>query len=59
VKATGAWSSWRRQDAPAPQTKSLLWPRCMDPDGSFITGSDFLIDGGVTASFFFGALAQP
>jgi NAD(P)-dependent dehydrogenase (short-subunit alcohol dehydrogenase family) len=31
----------------------------MGPDGSFITGSDFLIDGGVTASFFFGALAQP
>ena len=32
----------------------------MGPDGAFITGSDFLMDGGVTASFFFGALApQP
>ena len=27
------------------------------PDGAFITGSDFLIDGGVTASYFFGELA--
>ncbi|MCL4280473.1 MAG: SDR family oxidoreductase, partial [Ignavibacteriaceae bacterium] len=26
--------------------------------GSFITGSDFLIDGGVTASYFYGPL-QP
>lgn len=29
----------------------------MGPDGGFITGSDFLIDGGVTASWFYGALA--
>ena len=29
----------------------------MGPDGSFITGSDVLIDGGVTASWFFGDLA--
>ena len=27
------------------------------PDGAFITGSDVLMDGGVTASFFFGELA--
>jgi NAD(P)-dependent dehydrogenase (short-subunit alcohol dehydrogenase family) len=26
-------------------------------DGGFITGSDFLMDGGVTASYFFGELA--
>ena len=26
-------------------------------DGAFITGSDFLIDGGVTASYFYGPLA--
>jgi len=30
----------------------------MGPDGAFITGSDFLMDGGVTASFFYGELAQ-
>jgi NAD(P)-dependent dehydrogenase (short-subunit alcohol dehydrogenase family) len=29
----------------------------MGPEGAFITGSDFLIDGGVTASYFFGELA--
>ena len=28
----------------------------MGADGAFITGSDFLIDGGVTASFFYGEL---
>lgn len=29
----------------------------MGADGSFITGSDFLMDGGVTASYWFGELA--
>ncbi len=31
----------------------------MGPDGSFITGSDILMDGGVTASYYHGELAQP
>jgi NAD(P)-dependent dehydrogenase (short-subunit alcohol dehydrogenase family) len=30
----------------------------MGPDGAFITGSDFLMDGGVTASYFYGELAS-
>jgi NAD(P)-dependent dehydrogenase (short-subunit alcohol dehydrogenase family) len=29
----------------------------MGADGAWITGSDFLIDGGVTASYFYGGLA--
>jgi NAD(P)-dependent dehydrogenase (short-subunit alcohol dehydrogenase family) len=29
----------------------------MGPDGEFITGSDFLMDGGVTAAYWFGELA--
>ena len=29
----------------------------MGPEGAFITGSDVLMDGGVTASFFYGELA--
>jgi NAD(P)-dependent dehydrogenase (short-subunit alcohol dehydrogenase family) len=29
----------------------------MGPDGSFITGSDFLMDGGVTAAYWYGELA--
>ena len=28
----------------------------MGPSGAFITGADFLIDGGATASYFYGAL---
>jgi hypothetical protein len=41
----------------------LVAPDDADPsaargaDGAFITGSDFLIDGGVTASYFFAVLA--
>lgn len=29
----------------------------MGPDGAFVTGSDFLMDGGVTAAYWFGELA--
>lgn len=29
----------------------------MGPDGTFITGSDILMDGGVTASYRYGELA--
>jgi hypothetical protein len=29
----------------------------MRPEGGFITGSDFLMDGGVTAAYRFGDLA--
>jgi hypothetical protein len=28
----------------------------MMPQGTFITGADFLIDGGATASYFYGPL---
>jgi hypothetical protein len=30
----------------------------MGPDGTFITGSDVLMDGGVTATYWFGDLAE-
>jgi NAD(P)-dependent dehydrogenase (short-subunit alcohol dehydrogenase family) len=30
----------------------------MGPDGGFITGSDFLMDGGVTAAYWYGDLAE-
>ena len=29
----------------------------MSPDGAFITGSDFLMDGGLTAAYWYGELA--
>ena len=30
----------------------------MGPDGGFITGSDFLMDGGVTATYWYVELAE-
>jgi NAD(P)-dependent dehydrogenase (short-subunit alcohol dehydrogenase family) len=30
----------------------------MGSDGAFITGNDFLMDGGVTAAYLFGELAS-
>ena len=43
--------------AGTPDEIATLAALLMGPDGAFITGSDFLIDGGVTASYFYGALA--
>jgi NAD(P)-dependent dehydrogenase (short-subunit alcohol dehydrogenase family) len=40
-----------------PDEVGALGALLMGPDGAFITGSDFLMDGGVTASYFYGALA--
>jgi hypothetical protein len=31
----------------------------MGQDGAFITGSDFLMDGGVTAAYWFGDIENP
>ena len=30
----------------------------MGPDGGFITGSDILMDGGVTAAYWYGELPE-
>ena len=30
----------------------------MGPDGGFITGRDFLMDGGVTAAYWYGDVAE-
>jgi len=43
--------------AGTPDEIAALAALLMGPDGTFITGSDFLIDGGVTASYFYGELA--
>ncbi|MGZ4755365.1 MAG: SDR family oxidoreductase [Acidimicrobiia bacterium] len=40
-----------------PDEIGTLGALLMGADGAFITGSDFLIDGGVTASYFYGELA--
>jgi hypothetical protein len=44
--------AWRHQDEVG-AVGALLIGR----DGAFITGSDFLTDGEVTASYFYGDLA--
>ena len=36
---------------------ALVGALLMGSDGGFITGSDFLIDGGVTAAYWYGDLA--
>ena len=43
--------------AGTPDEVATLAALLMGPDGAFITGSDFLMDGGVTASYFYGELA--
>ena len=40
--------------AGTPDEVAALAAHIMGPEGSFITGSDFLIDGGATANFFYG-----
>ncbi|WP_126424297.1 SDR family oxidoreductase [Asticcacaulis excentricus] len=44
--------------AGTPDEVANLAALLMGPDGAFISGSDFLMDGGVTSSYFFGDL-QP
>jgi NAD(P)-dependent dehydrogenase (short-subunit alcohol dehydrogenase family) len=43
--------------AGTPDEIGLVGALLMGPDGAFFTGSDILIDGGVTASYFYGELA--
>ena len=45
------------QRAGTPDEVGTLGALLMGPDGGFITGSDFLIDGGVTAAYWYGELA--
>ena len=43
--------------AGTPDEVGALGALLMGHDGAFITGSDFLMDGGVTAAYFYGELA--
>ena len=43
--------------AGTPDEVGTLGALLMGSEGAFITGSDFLMDGGVTASWFCGKLA--
>src|SRR3954453_6207902 len=44
--------------AGAPDEVANVAALLMGPDGGFITGSDFLMDGGVTAAYWYGDLAE-
>ena len=43
--------------AGTPDEVGIVGALLMGSDGAFITGSDFLMDGGVTAAYWFGELA--
>ncbi len=43
--------------AGTPDEVGTIGALLMGPDGAFITGSDFLMDGGVTAAYWYGELA--
>ncbi len=44
--------------AGTPDEVAIVAALLLGPDGSFITGSDFLMDGGVTSAYWYGELAQ-
>ncbi|MDB5100294.1 MAG: short-chain dehydrogenase [Cyanobacteria bacterium RYN_339] len=44
--------------AGTPDEVGSLAALLMGPDGGYITGSDFLIDGGVTAAYWYGDVAE-
>ncbi len=44
--------------AGTPDEVATVGALLMGPDGGFITGSDFLMDGGVTAGYWYGDLAE-
>jgi hypothetical protein len=46
-----------RPDAAIREPSDAVGALLMSPAGAFITGGDLLMDGGVTASYFFGDLA--
>jgi hypothetical protein len=56
----GGWLGLRASTAGragTPDKVGTVGALLMGPDGAFITGSDFLMDGGVTAAYWFGELA--
>jgi NAD(P)-dependent dehydrogenase (short-subunit alcohol dehydrogenase family) len=44
--------------AATPDEVGAVGAQLMGPDGGFITGSDFLMDGGVTAAYWYGDVAE-
>jgi hypothetical protein len=44
--------------AGTPDEVATVGSLLLGPDGGFITGSDFLMEGGVTAAYWYGGLAE-
>ena len=44
--------------AGTPNEVGAIGALLMAPDGGFITGSDILMDGGVTAAYFYGEIPE-
>ena len=44
--------------AGTPDEVAAVGALLMGPDGGFITGSDILMDGGVTAAYFYGDIPE-
>jgi hypothetical protein len=57
AKVIAACSIYVMLDAQGRLTRLRVAALLMGTDGGFITGSDFLMDGGVTASYWYGELA--
>ena len=56
VAATN-WNVHPSRSVRLPDEVGTLGALLLGPDGAFITGSDFLMDGGVTTAYWFGELA--
>src|ERR1700690_3376757 len=56
VQRRAKTAAWRAQST-ARQEVATVAALLMGPDGGFIMGSDILMDGGVTASYWYGDLA--
>jgi hypothetical protein len=49
---------WGKRGARHPDEVGAVAALLMGADGGFITGSDFLMDGGVTAAYWYGDVAE-
>jgi hypothetical protein len=58
VTGTGGIDSSPVGRAGTPDEVAAVGAMLMGPDGGFITGSDILMDGGVTAAYFYGDIPE-
>jgi hypothetical protein len=54
----GNGRAWAVAAAPRRREVGAVGALLVGPDGGFITASDFLMDGGVTAAYWYGDVAE-